>query len=180
MMRKERQLLFGFQQSSRHFTQRQALHLEWDLICQLLKTVWADLHHFISRKLNLLVLPISHPIPLTSAGISDCGQEPTAGGKSSLSFPTTSLMQSPHKKGMVLEPKFSLFKCCLPKVLPLGDMEVSGSHKQSLVKHHSQSLKNQTQQLHWEKLQLQAAAVTSDLLKAVWPFGCSSLFTVLT
>lgn len=60
-----------FRQSSRHFTHRQALHLEWDLICQLFKIVWADLHHGTkSRKLNLLVLPISHPIPLTSAGIS--------------------------------------------------------------------------------------------------------------
>lgn len=60
-----------FQQSSRHFTQRWALHLEWDLIHQLFKTVWADLHHWIkSRKLNLLIPPISHPIPLTSAGIS--------------------------------------------------------------------------------------------------------------
>lgn len=41
-------------------------------------------------------------------------------------------------------------------------MGVSGSHRQSLVKHHSQSLKNQTQQQHWENTQLQAAAATPD------------------
>lgn len=56
---------------------RRAPHLEWDLICQLFKIVWADLHHGIkSTKQNLLALPISHPIPPDKCWhVSDCWRQ---------------------------------------------------------------------------------------------------------
>lgn len=59
--------------------------------------------------------------------------------------------------------------CCLPRVLPLGDMKVSGSHRQSLVEHHSQSLKSTGRTCGFRLQQ-----PPQILLTAGWPFGhCS-------
>lgn len=110
MMRKERQLLFGL-----HIllsAELQAFYSEMSSTSRMglnLSTFQNSLYRFASwdykQKAKLVSTPnlSPHPSEVLASLRLMTGASCTAGGKSSLSFPTASLMQSPHMNGIITQ-----------------------------------------------------------------------------